>query len=322
MRCMPPKLGAKPPLSGSVVVQRGCAFLAVAGHTGQLQRGVAKIGPVNPGEFSMDKHVMTMPSSVGRPKHRLDRPARRGLSLMMAGAMGVAGVVAFGTGVASAAVPTFPDNVVVFPNRDFVTIEGYQDHIGETATMEVTRGGSVVGSAQGVVAEGDVAFEVNHPGGVCWGNGTNLKVTPDIQSGDKVTIKFAGTGAGDTTVADAAVGPNHANLERRRRHRDREGPHRRRGQPSPDRAAHREPRPDRAGRAARRPCHPRPADRSTEGRLPVGPGDRRHLFTATYVFDDPGGRAGAANAGRGAADVLAGRGRRRQPAGSDDRRVR
>ena len=28
---------------------------------------------------------------------------------------------------ANAAVPTFPDNLVVFPDRDFITIEGYQD---------------------------------------------------------------------------------------------------------------------------------------------------------------------------------------------------
>ena len=33
-------------------------------------------------------------------------------------------------GPASAAVPAFPDNVVAFPNRDFVTVEGYQDHVG------------------------------------------------------------------------------------------------------------------------------------------------------------------------------------------------
>ena len=68
-------------------------------------------------------------------------------------------------GLAAAAVPTFPDNLVVFPDRDFVTIEGYQDHVGQTATVEVLRGGQVVGSAQGVVEAGDVAFEVNHPEG-------------------------------------------------------------------------------------------------------------------------------------------------------------
>ena len=54
---------------------------------------------------------------------------------------------------ASAAVPEAPNNIVVFPDRDFVTIEGYQDHIGETALVEVKRGGTVVGSAQGEVVE-------------------------------------------------------------------------------------------------------------------------------------------------------------------------
>ena len=107
--------------------------------------------------------------------------------------------------VASAAVPAFPDNIVVFPDRDFITVEGYQQHVGETATLEVTRGGTVVGSATAVIAEGDVAFEINHPGGVCWGNGTALKVTPDIKPGDKATIKFAGDEAGDTIAQDAYV---------------------------------------------------------------------------------------------------------------------
>ena len=146
----------------------------------------------------MDNDVRTMRSSGGRAKHRLDRPARRGISLMMAGAMGVAGVVAFGTGAASAAVPTFPDNVVVFPNRDFVTIEGYQDHVGETALVEVKRGGQVVGSAKGVVEAGDVAFEVNHPGGYCWGAGTGLNVTPNIVAGDIVSITFPDGTGGET----------------------------------------------------------------------------------------------------------------------------
>ena len=107
---------------------------------------------------------------------------------------------------ANAAVPAFPDNIVVFPDRDFVTIEGYQDHLGETATVEVTRPGvGVVGSAQSVVAAGDVAFEINHPGGACWGAGTGLNVTPDILPGDVVSIKFGTTAAGETKVQDAYV---------------------------------------------------------------------------------------------------------------------
>jgi hypothetical protein len=133
------------------------------------------------------------------------------LALLMAGALGLGGLAAASTGLATAAVPTFPDNVVVFPDRDFVTVEGYQGHIGETATVEVSRGGTIVGSAQSVVTEGDVAFEVNHPGGACWGDGTNLKVTPDIRAGDKVTVKFGGTAAGDTTVSTGTA-TTHAEL--------------------------------------------------------------------------------------------------------------
>ena len=105
-------------------------------------------------------------------------------------------------------VPTAPDNLLVFPNRDFITIEGYADHSGETGTVTVARpslNGQVIGSAQGIVSGGDVAFEVNHPGGVCWGNGTNLNVTPDILPGDVVTISFAGQAVGDTRVQAAFV---------------------------------------------------------------------------------------------------------------------
>jgi hypothetical protein len=63
----------------------------------------------------------------------------------------------------------------------------------------------VIGAAQAVVQEGDVAFEVNHPGGVCWGAGTGLQVTPDIQAGDTARLSFAGESAGDTSVQDVYV---------------------------------------------------------------------------------------------------------------------
>jgi hypothetical protein len=114
----------------------------------------------------------------------------------------VLGSVPFVTPSATAAVPTFPDNLVVFPDRDFVTVEGYQDHIGETATVDILRGTTKIGSAQGVVQEGDVAFEINHPGGSCWGAGTTLKVTPDIRGGDVAKISFGGQVAGDSKVLD------------------------------------------------------------------------------------------------------------------------
>ncbi len=112
-------------------------------------------------------------------------------------------------GPASAAVPAFPNNVVVFPNRDFVSLEGYSEHAGETAVVEVTRPGvGVVGSAKGVVSGTDVAFEVNHPGGVCWGNGTGLNVTPDILAGDIVSITFPDGSHDETTTSTATVTQN------------------------------------------------------------------------------------------------------------------
>lgn len=107
--------------------------------------------------------------------------------------------------IAHAAPPSAPDNILVFPNRDFVTIEGFQNHVGETATVEVLRGGVIMGSASATIAAGDVAFEINHPGGVCWGAGGGLQVTPDIQAGDLVQIRIGGAVLADTLVLDAAV---------------------------------------------------------------------------------------------------------------------
>lgn len=195
---------------------------------------------------------------------------------------------------ASAAVPAFPDNIVVFPNRDFVTIEGYQDHIGETATVEVRRGGKVVGSAQSEVLSGDVAFEINHPGGVCWGAGTGLNVTPDILPGDVVSISFAGQSAGETTVQDTYVteasalsgstvtvkgylgnGVNPAQMEQRII----------------------EPALKDTG-VGRRDVRalPGPLVPSDQGGYSSGLEISGNTFTATYVFDDAGAAEMAANA--------------------------
>src|SRR3954451_25274312 len=118
---------------------------------------------------------------------------------------GLAIIGALGAIVASAAVPTFPDNLVVFPDRDFISVEGFADHAGETATVEIKRGATVMGSAQAVVSGDDMAFEINHPGGVCWGAGApaSLKVTPDIQAGDVAVIKFSDGTSQERTVQDA-----------------------------------------------------------------------------------------------------------------------
>jgi hypothetical protein len=116
-------------------------------------------------------------------------------------------------GAAVAPLPIAPDNLVVFPDRDFVTIEGFADRINQEATIEVERVGvGVVGSAKGVVSGTDVAFEINHPGGYCWGAGTNLKVTPDILPGDVVSISFGGVKVAATTVQDARAGNSFIDL--------------------------------------------------------------------------------------------------------------
>ncbi len=124
-----------------------------------------------------------------------------GLPVLLAGGAGSVGAL---TPISD--LPTFPDNLVVFPNRDFVTIEGFADHVGQSGKIEVTRPGvGVVGSAIGVVSGGDVAFEINHPGGVCWGAGTGVNVTPDIIAGDVVTLSFGSTKVATTTTLDVAA---------------------------------------------------------------------------------------------------------------------
>ena len=59
-------------------------------------------------------------------------------------------------------------DVTVFPERDFVSIEGFP--AGTSLQVVVRRGDSstpVIGTAKGTVGSGGI-FEVNHPGGVCW----------------------------------------------------------------------------------------------------------------------------------------------------------
>src|SRR3954447_1827141 len=233
------------------------------------------------------------------PGERPPRLTKRTGRVLLAGGLAVAsatgGIVIAET--ASAAVPSFPDNVVVFPDRDFVTIEGYQDHVGEVATVEVNRPGvGVIGSAKGTVERGDVAFEINHPGGYCWGAGTGLNVTPDIQAKDVVSIKFTDGTSGETTTAGAAVtgdatvsgstvtvngnisGANPAQMEQRIVNPD-----------LVDLVGKRDVR------AVFGPMTPAPKGGYSSGLVNNGDG----TFTATYVFDDPAAAEAAANSDLG-----------------------
>ncbi len=76
-----------------------------------------------------------------------------------------------------------PALVTVFPERDFVSIEGFQE--GTDLQVVVRRGTGptpVIGTARGIVPKGGI-FEINHPGGICWSG-----QTPDIQPGDWVDV--------------------------------------------------------------------------------------------------------------------------------------
>jgi Chitobiase/beta-hexosaminidase C-terminal domain/Fibronectin type III domain len=226
---------------------------------------------------------------------RPGRPGRRGLAKAAAALAGAGLVAAVSVIVASAAVPTFPDNLLVFPDRDFISVEGFQDHAGEIATVELRRGGTLMGSATGEVSGSDVAFEVNHPGGVCWGNGTSLKVTPDIRPGDVAVIRFPDGTSQDVSVQDAQasdavqdgltvtvagkVGPgvNHDFMEQRII--------------NPDLIPLIGKRDVRAVPGPLTPA-PRGGYSSSLEFPPDAPG----TFLATYVFTDPEAAAAAANA--------------------------
>jgi hypothetical protein len=97
-----------------------------------------------------------------------------------------------------------PHISTVFPDRDFVSVEGYDP--GEALTIRVLRNGVQIGTASGAAGP-DGIFEVNHPGGACWDGST-----PNILAQDKVVIAPSGSpadvGEAVTTAdvhADAAV---------------------------------------------------------------------------------------------------------------------
>ena len=88
--------------------------------------------------------------------------------------------------------PTFPNNIVCFPERDFCSIDGFIDYTNQQLTLNAFRNLELMGSVIGTVSGGGIAFEVNHPGSLCWGDNTNLKVTPNIKINDRIEIKKEG----------------------------------------------------------------------------------------------------------------------------------
>src|SRR3712207_5724942 len=139
------------------------------------------------------------------------RQERRGgkiKKLLAVSATALLASVALAIPALAATPPIFPNNIVVFPERDFVVLEGYEAKAGQSVTITVTRGGVLSGRASGVVGAGDPSIEVNHPGGVCWGpsdlDPSAPDVTPNIKPGDVVTATF-GDGQSDSTRTSSAA---------------------------------------------------------------------------------------------------------------------
>jgi len=93
----------------------------------------------------------------------------------------------------------------VFPERDFVSVEGY--NANEALSLRLVRNGVTIATASGR-ADAEGLFEVNHPGGACWDN-----FTPDVLPQDEVVITKTGQPAdvgeavatGDVHTSAAAV---------------------------------------------------------------------------------------------------------------------
>jgi hypothetical protein len=139
--------------------------------------------------------VQTRTRNGARPVRR--RTIMSALVAILCLCAGVTGLLRAPVSSAQALVndpPVAPHSIIVFPERDFVSAEGY-DPAGGVVTVSVIRGGAVVSVAH-VTPDRFGLVEVNHPGGGCWED-----VTPDIRPGDVVRTTTAAGVSDQTTVA-------------------------------------------------------------------------------------------------------------------------
>ena len=253
-----------------------------------------------------------------RPVIRSRRPA----AMIGIGLVSIAAAGAAIGGAASAAVPAFPNNLVVFPNRDFVTVEGYQDHIGETALLKVTRGRTGHRLGRGGRRGGRRRVRGQPPRRRLLGRRHEPAGHARHQGrATRSRISFDGQLAGDTTVQDAAV---DATPTLSAAHADRQGPPR--DGVSTHQLEQRVVNPDLTGTdVARRDVRalPGPLDAGRQGRLLVEHDVHRQRVHRDVRVRRPAATAAIAANGGGERMMsweLAGR--RRQPPGPHHRRVR
>jgi chitobiase/beta-hexosaminidase-like protein len=125
------------------------------------------------------------------------------------------GVIAAATAVpagAASQAPTLPHSVISFPQRDFVSADGFDDNEGPV-TVRVVRHGVTIATSTPVVPQDDPKttkpdgspvfdgiVEVNHPGGGCW-----VGTTPDILPGDEITTTTKSNLTEGTTTANVTA---------------------------------------------------------------------------------------------------------------------
>jgi hypothetical protein len=99
--------------------------------------------------------------------------------------------------------PVAPHSILVFTERAFVSVEGFDPT--HTVRIEVHHPPSALGPGTIVQSEtgnpgADGIFEVNHPGGVCW-----LVNTPDMRAGDRVRTVDTDPATGVVTIDETTV---------------------------------------------------------------------------------------------------------------------
>lgn len=133
---------------------------------------------------------------------RLLQPSKRArlAAAGLAAATATGGLIGFATSASADTPPRGPGNIEVFPARDMVAVEGYAAQAGETATVTVKRGGQTIGVGSRVL-DSTGFMELNHDADGCFDD-----VTPAIQAGDVVEVRFSGSPLVDTmTVGGAEV---------------------------------------------------------------------------------------------------------------------